>query len=354
MSNPHSPHKNQKTHADRIARKCKLGVTGSAFHHPDWKSETWKVKPMKRHQPIPFFTWMQFIPIVFAALSFACGGGALYPEAPRQAASADYGYAFEANAAPEAADGMEEYDMPRFERAAGEAGRATDQTAFAGSSPPASPRMTADLATPGGTTSGGTPPTQGLDGQNLPVSVADTPPIQQILIYTASFRMGVFEVEKSIGDVETLAVEVGGFVANRTDQRITIRVPAAQFNNTVKQIAGMGDVLNRNVEVNDVTEQFLDISIRLKNARAVRERIQQLLANTKNVEESIKVEQELRRLSAEIEQLEGRLKYLTNRVQYSTITVSFETNRTQEVQSKFRLPFRWLGNLGLGRLMDLD
>lgn len=214
--------------------------------------------------------------------------------------------------------------------------------------------MTADLATPGGTTSGGTPPTQGLDGQNLPVSVADTPPIQQILIYTASFRMGVFEVEKSIGDVETLAVEVGGFVANRTDQRITIRVPAAQFNNTVKQIAGMGDVLNRNVEVNDVTEQFLDISIRLKNARAVRERIQQLLANTKNVEESIKVEQELRRLSAEIEQLEGRLKYLTNRVQYSTITVSFETNRTQEVQSKFRLPFRWLGNLGLGRLMDLD
>ena len=184
-------------------------------------------------------------------------------------------------------------------------------------------------------------------------AVSDASPIQQVLIYTATFSMAVFEVEKAIGAVEDLARNAGGFVARRDEHSVTVRVPAVGFDDAVKAIAGMGNVLGRNVQVEDVTEEFLDVTLRLKNARQVRDRVADLLANAKNVEESIKVEQELRRLSTEIERLEGRLKLLSNRARFSTITVTFETVRAAEARTKFRLPFPWLAGLGLGRLMDL-
>ena len=166
--------------------------------------------------------------------------------------------------------------------------------------------------------------------------------------------MPLFEVDKSLAEVEALAKSLGGFLSRRTDNEITIRVPAAQFDDALKGIASKGDVLTRNVQVEDVTEEFLDVMLRLKNARQVRERIAQLLANAKNVEESLEVERELNRLSAEIERLEGRLKYLRNRARYSTITVTFQPERVDDVPNQaFQLPFPWLRELGLGRLMNL-
>lgn len=157
------------------------------------------------------------------------------------------------------------------------------------------------------------PTTTPSDKAPKPTVASDAVPIQQVLIYTAQLSMAVFQVDKSLGEVETLARNLGGFLSHRTDTQITIRVPAAQFDEALKGIAGMGDVLTRNVQVEDVTEEYLDVTLRLKNARQVRERIAQLLANAKNVEESLEVERELHRLSAEIERLEGRLKYLRNK-----------------------------------------
>jgi hypothetical protein len=186
-----------------------------------------------------------------------------------------------------------------------------------------------------------------------PMLASDAVPIQQVLIYTAQMRMAVFEVEKSLGEVEALAKSLGGFLSHRTDTQITIRVPSAQFDDALKGIAGMGDVLTRNVQVEDVTEEYLDVTLRLKNARQVRERIAELLKNAKTVEESLQVERELNRLSGEIERLEGRLKYLRSKAQYSTITVTFQPEQVDDVRPAFQLPFPWLRELGLGRLMNL-
>jgi hypothetical protein len=197
------------------------------------------------------------------------------------------------------------------------------------------------------------PSTKPSDKAPEPTVASDAVPIQQVLIYTAQLSMAVFQVDKSLSEVETLARNLGGFLSHRTDTQITIRVPAAQFDEALKGIAGMGDVLTRNVQVEDVTEEYLDVTLRLKNARQVRERIAELLANAKNVEESLEVERELHRLSAEIERLEGRLKYLRNKAQYSTITVTFRPEQVEDVRPAFQLPFPWLRELGLGRLMNL-
>jgi hypothetical protein len=288
--------------------------------------------------------------MVWAAMATACGS-AKYAEAahapavpgvPGEAyAASDDGYAMRAEAeyAPEA---MEAPPPPSPAE--------EPMAEMTGSAMPMPAKMAQNAPQPEPAPGPSTTPS---DKAPKPTVASDAIPIQQVLIYTAQLSMAVFQVDKALGEVETLARNLGGFLSHRTDTQITIRVPAGQFDEALKGIAGMGDVLTRNVQVEDVTEEYLDVTLRLKNARQVRERIAQLLANAKNVEESLEVERELHRLSAEIERLEGRLKYLSNKAQYSTITVTFRPEQVDDVRPAFQLPFPWLRELGLGRLMNL-
>jgi hypothetical protein len=174
-----------------------------------------------------------------------------------------------------------------------------------------------------------------------------------ILIYTATLTLAVFDVAPGLAAVEKLAEEVGGFLSKRTDRSVTIRVPSARFQDVVTRVTKLGDVTHRDVTAEDVTEEFADLEIRIRNARATRDRLEQLLAKAVNVTDSVAIERELTRVTGELERLEGRIKFLKDRAAYSTITVAFEARHTEQVESLTRLPFPWLNQLGLGHLLNL-
>lgn len=174
-----------------------------------------------------------------------------------------------------------------------------------------------------------------------------------MLIYRATLHMAVFETRKAIDAVEQLAKESGGYLVSREDQSITIRVPAGQFDGALGKIAKLGDLLHRNVNVQDVTAEYTDLAIRLRNLEVMRERLEELLKKAQKVEEALAVERELERVAGEIERLKGRLKLLRELVSYSTITVEFQPRPVDHVDSKVRLPFPWLDRLGLGDLLRL-
>ncbi len=175
-----------------------------------------------------------------------------------------------------------------------------------------------------------------------------------LLVYTAQISIAVFEVEASLAQVESLGRELGGFLARREDRSITIRIPAARFDEAVKRLEKVGDMLHRNVTAEDVTEEFRDLEVRLKSAHAVQERLTQLLAKATKVEESVMIERELDRVTGEIDRIEGRMKFLRDRAAFSTITVTFAPKNKESLsQGPFRLPSPWLQQLGLGRLLQL-
>ncbi len=175
-----------------------------------------------------------------------------------------------------------------------------------------------------------------------------------MLIYTAEITMAVFEVNASLAGVEALGRELGGFMARRDDQSITIRVPVSRFEEAVRRVEKLGDMIHRNVVAQDVTEEFHDLDVRLKSARAVQDRLIQLLAKATKVEESVMIERELARVTGEIERLEGRMKFLRDRAAYSTLTVSFQPRRAETIRKgPFRIPATWLYQIGLGRLLNL-
>jgi hypothetical protein len=174
-----------------------------------------------------------------------------------------------------------------------------------------------------------------------------------MLIYKANLSMAVFETRKGIDAVEQLAKDAGGYLVSREDTRITVRVPSGKFDGTLDKITKLGDLLHRNVSVQDVTSEYFDLSIRLRNLEVMRERFEKLLEKATKVEEALAVERELARVAGEIERLKGRLKLLRELVTFSTITVEFQPRPTDHVDNKVRLPFPWLDRLGLGDLLRL-
>ena len=122
---------------------------------------------------------------------------------------------------------------------------------------------------------------------------------------------------------------------------------------SVTDITKLGDVLHKNVSVQDVTSEYVDLQIRMRNLEVVRKRLEKLLEKADKVPDAIAVEKELERVTGELERMKGRLKLLTELVHFSTITVTFSARPTDHVDSKVRLPFPWLDTLGLGELLRM-
>lgn len=174
-----------------------------------------------------------------------------------------------------------------------------------------------------------------------------------MLIYTAHLVMAVYQVEQGLAAVEKVARDMGGYLALRRDREIVVRVPRARFEPTLAAIDKIGDVLHRDVQAQDVTDEYVDLEIRIKNARAMQVRLKQLLDKAA-VKEALEIEKELRRVTEELELLEGKLKLLKDKIAYSTITVTFEARGSTIQATRIRLPFPWLEALGLPNLLQLQ
>lgn len=175
----------------------------------------------------------------------------------------------------------------------------------------------------------------------------------QMLVYTADIRLRVQEVPKAIDAVEKLAKDQGGYLVERQDNRITVRVPSAKFDAALDELVKLGDLTHRNVSIEDVTDLYFDMQTRMKNLEVVKKRLEELLEKAKTVEESLAVQRQLERVTIELERMRGKLKLLAELVMFSTITVVFEPKSTEHIDSKVRLPFPWMDRLGLGELLRL-
>lgn len=191
-------------------------------------------------------------------------------------------------------------------------------------------------------------------GPKGPTPATDaTPHEKTMLVYTAQLTMAVYQVEPGLDAVEKVARDVGGYLAVRGDRRIEIRVPREKFQQALRAIEGTGDVLHRDVRAEDVTDRYVDTESRLRNARSMRLRLQQLLERAQ-VKEAIEIEKELGRVTQEIEILEGKLKLLKDQIAFSTITVEYSPKSAAIARTTYGLPFPWLSRLGLPNLLRLN
>ncbi len=192
-------------------------------------------------------------------------------------------------------------------------------------------------------------------GESSQVAV-DATRARDLRIYMADFVLAVFDVQGTADAVLARVVALGGYLGSRDDTTLVVRVPAARFEEAVSAVEGAGQVLQRNVRAEDVTEQYRDLETRIRTLDAMRGRLEAMLARATTIEEALAVERQLERVTVELESLRGRLRYLGDRVAYSTLTLRFRQLAPTEIPDTARpriLPFRWVQDLGLARLLDL-
>lgn len=175
----------------------------------------------------------------------------------------------------------------------------------------------------------------------------------RLILYTAEMGLSVFRVDEKIEEIRKNIKSWGGYMVSMDSNRIVFRVPAAVFEDALDQLSELGDVTYRNIQGTDVTEEFRDLKIRLGNAEAVRDRLLELLSQTKTINESLQVEHELERITEKIELMKGRLKYLKEAALYSKITVHLAVKKkAKKPIPPLYAPFKWIQDIGLDSLFS--
>lgn len=144
------------------------------------------------------------------------------------------------------------------------------------------------------------------------------------VLYTASLSVVVAEPDSAVARTVQLAKDFGGFMSNTSSNSTRIRVPADRFEEALETIAAYGKLRSKYVSGQDVTDEFLDLGIRLDNAEKSRQRYLELLAKAETVEAALAVERELERLNEIIDRYKGQRQRMDQLERFSTIDVNFE------------------------------
>ncbi len=138
----------------------------------------------------------------------------------------------------------------------------------------------------------------------------------------------------------------------RYDHRVVhclvIRIPTRSFDLFLAAVSdGVEHFDTRRITARDVTEEFVDLDVRLRVKKDTELRYRELLGDAKNVAEVLKVEAELGKLRSDIEATEGRLNVLRNQVSFSTLRLQFyePTNSSAHFVVRITNSMRmgWLG-----------
>lgn len=169
----------------------------------------------------------------------------------------------------------------------------------------------------------------------LQASAGSKVQIDQKIIKEASIRIEVKDITKVYQQIIAITEKYGGYIANSSNwqddnqnkySNYYLKIPADQFTTVLDLLTGeeIGNLLYRSISGQDVSEEYYDLEIRLKNLTLQEERYRELLVQATTVEDILKIEKELERIRTEIERLEGRLNYLDDRVNLSSISVEFQ------------------------------
>ncbi len=154
--------------------------------------------------------------------------------------------------------------------------------------------------------------------------------LERKIISTAHIQLEVDNIQSTLNTITNITIQQGGYISgssasgyeDRKTGQVTLRVPQKNFYTAVEQIEALGTVKSRQVQGQDVTEEYIDISARLGNLQKQEDRLNEILKMATTVKDVLEVEKELERVRGEIERLTGRKNYLEQSIEMSTISVN--------------------------------
>jgi hypothetical protein len=167
------------------------------------------------------------------------------------------------------------------------------------------------------------------------------------IIYTATMQVSVFDLEHSLEIVESLPDRYGGWMHQRVDNQIVLRIPAERLAEVMATVAELGVVDYRLLEALDVTAEYTDLDSRIRILTEMQAQLQALLAKATSVEQALEIRRALDQITLELEAARAQMRELSKSIAFSTLILNLvERGPTQLVPSS-NDPFRWVDELGV-------
>ncbi|MCP5095992.1 MAG: DUF4349 domain-containing protein [Chloroflexi bacterium] len=165
-------------------------------------------------------------------------------------------------------------------------------------------------------------------------------PQERLIIRNAELSLVVANTDEAIFKITEMVESDGGWVVNSNVYQydedaktgsITVRIPSSGFTSALEAMKGLAvRVTNESTSGQDVTDEYVDLSLQLENLEATADRVRSFLDDAQDVEDALAVNMELSRLEGDIERIKGRVQFLSQSASFSTITV----NLTPDVLSQ--------------------
>ena len=165
-----------------------------------------------------------------------------------------------------------------------------------------------------------------------PAAPAIKEKIEQKIIKEATLRFETDNLETAFNQIQKAVTINKARIINDSEgkdfatvfRNLTVKVPSQNFDRFISDISkGVSYFEVKSISAEDVTEQFIDLTSRLKTKKKLEERYLEILKKANKVSEILEIEKQISTIREEIEAKEGQLKYLESRVSESTITIEF-------------------------------
>jgi hypothetical protein len=203
----------------------------------------------------------------------------------------------------------------------------------------------ADVAIAGGeneSADAASPETGGAASAGLPID-----DLGRDIIRSVGLTMSTSNVRDTVDSVREIAVRSGGAVfssdvtiGDEEDDgsvpgggQIVVRIPPQDLDGFVRDLDGAGSVTRLSQDSQDVTEQLVDLDIRIRQAETGIERIEQLLEQATELTDVFTIETELSSRQVELERLRAAERSTEDLVALATVTVQIDYRAPAELES---------------------
>jgi hypothetical protein len=144
------------------------------------------------------------------------------------------------------------------------------------------------------------------------------------------------DIARSVAAVTADAASLGGGIAssdvdygsndddpatNRGHAVLVVRVPPDAVDRLLRGLDDTGTVVSMSQSAQDVTDQLVDLDVRIANARTSVANVREFMDQATDLNQLVMLESELTRRQTELEQLEAQQRNLGERVELATVTV---------------------------------
>ncbi len=102
---------------------------------------------------------------------------------------------------------------------------------------------------------------------------------------------------------------------------ITLMIPSKDFDIFITKLNDYGSIKNITTSTTDVSQEYYDISGRLKILESQRELLLSWLKDAKEIKDMLSIRSELEKIEVDIESIKGRINYIDYHTNYSEISI---------------------------------